>query len=129
MIKGKININGYWKVIIYFDIDYNFFYDISNELRKIGEQSLDIKRIKYNMKIQKAKAVTVTNINKKISIVAFNTHYDIFDYFNSIVHEAEHVKQAMLDAYEIEDEGEAPAYTIGYIASRFINIFIKSFVY
>lgn len=129
MIKGKININGYWKVIIYFDIDYNFFYDISNELRKIGEQSLDIRRIKYNMKIQKAKAVTVSNLNKKISIVGFNTHYDILDYFNSIVHEAEHVKQAMLDAYKIEDEGEAPAYTIGYIASKFINIFIKNFYY
>ncbi len=35
------------------------------------------------------------------------------DYINSIVHEAEHIKQAMLKAYRVEDKGEPPAYTIG----------------
>ena len=44
-------------------------------------------------------------------------------YNNSIVHEAEHIKQAMLRTYEVEDEGEAPAYTIGYLVSQMWHVF------
>lgn len=32
--------------------------------------------------------------------------------------EAEHIKQAMLNTYMIEDKGEPPAYTIGYLLQR-----------
>jgi hypothetical protein len=39
------------------------------------------------------------------------------------VHEAEHVKQALLRAYSVDDIGENAAYTIGYIVSRMYSIF------
>ena len=71
MFKHIININNYWKVIVYYNIDYNFF-----------------------------------------------------DYINSIVHEAEHVKQAMLAYYNIEDEGENAAYTIAYIATKMLQLIV-----
>jgi hypothetical protein len=45
------------------------------------------------------------------------------DYISSIVHEAEHVKQAILDTYDIEDKGEAPAYTIGYLVMQMYEVF------
>lgn len=46
-----------------------------------------------------------------------------YEYLNSIVHEAEHVKQAMLDEYDIEDAGEYPAYTMGYLVMRMYDVF------
>ena len=36
--------------------------------------------------------------------------------------EAEHIKQAMLEVYDVEDEGEAPAYTVGYIAMKILRV-------
>ena len=72
------------------------------------------------MSTHKAKAVTVSNIHKHISIVLFNKHDDTLDYVNSIVHEAEHIKQAMLKAYNVKDYGEPPAYTIGYLAMKML---------
>lgn len=72
----------------------------------------------------KAKAVTISSIDFKTSIVLFNNHKSYLDYINSIVHEAEHIKQAMLDAYNVEDFGEAPAYTIGYIASQMLKFLL-----
>ena len=37
-----------------------------------------------------------------------------------IAHEAEYIKQAMLDYYNIADEGENAAYTIAYIAMKML---------
>ena len=36
MIKQLIDIDGYWKVIVYYNVDYNFFSDIAFELKAIG---------------------------------------------------------------------------------------------
>lgn len=71
----------------------------------------------------KAKAVTISNISYHESIVLFNIHNSRYDYINSLVHEAEHIKQAMLHAYNVEDSGEAPAYTIGYLVMRMFEVF------
>ena len=120
MIKRVIKIRSYWKVIVYFDISYNFFHIIENELYKINCNKRTIREIYYNMYINKAKAVTISNVQLHISIVLFNRHTYYYDYINSIIHEAEHIKQSMLYAYNIDDYGEPPAYTIGYLASLMI---------
>lgn len=56
-------------------------------------------------------------------MVGFSRHRNAYEYLNSIVHEAEHVKQAMLDEYDIEDAGEYPAYTMGYLVMRMYDVF------
>lgn len=68
-----------------------------------------------------AKAFTISNTKNHISIVGFNKHFDIFDYLNSIIHESEHIKDAMLYSYNVENYGEPPAYTIAYIATKLIQ--------
>ena len=120
MIKRVIKIRSYWKVIVYFDIDYNFFHIIESELKKINCNKQNIRKIYYNMCINKAKAVTITNIKLHTSVVLFNKHKQYYDYINSIIHEAEHIKQSMLYAYNVDDYGEPSAYTIGYLASLMI---------
>ena len=121
MIKQLIDIDGYWEVIVYYNVDYNFFSDIAFELKAIGSPVERIDDIYYNLKYE-AKAVTCTNITKHVSIVLFNYHKSKYDYINSIVHEAEHVKQHMLKAYNVDDKGEPPAYTVGYIAMKMLMI-------
>lgn len=121
MIKQLINIDNYWKVIVYYDINYNFFNDVAYELDLIDVSPKVINDIYYNLKTN-AKAVTCSNYKNKTSVVVFNKHNNPYDYINSIVHEAEHVKQHILKAYEILDEGEPPAYTIGYIVMKMIQI-------
>ena len=70
-----------------------------------------------------AKAVTCSVISQYASVVLFNSHTSKADYIDSIVHEAEHVKQAMLSAYQVEDRGEPPAYTMGYLISQMYQVF------
>ena len=83
MIKQLINIDGYWEVIVYYNVDYNFFSDIAFELKAIGSPVEKIDNVYYNLKY-KAKAVTCSNIKEHISIVLFNYHKNRYDYINSI---------------------------------------------
>lgn len=121
MIKQVINVEDYWKIIVYYNVDYNLFDYIAYDFHRAGASDYVISRIYKTMKRRKAKAVTLSNRILHISVVVFNKHKDKLDYINSIVHESEHVKQAMLIAYNVKDEGEAPAYTIGFIVMKMLQ--------
>ena len=71
-----------------------------------------------------AKAFTYSNDKYRVIIVGFNIHFYKYDYINSIVHEAEHIKQAMLNYYNIPDKGENATYTIAYIAMKMLQIIV-----
>lgn len=120
MISRIIYIEHYWKVIVYYDIDYNFFDYIEETIRSISTPVEDIDDVYFSL-LTTAKAFTISNTKSHISIVGFNKHIDIFDYLNSIIHESEHIKDAMLYSYNVENYGEPPAYTIAYIATKLIQ--------
>lgn len=124
MIRKVFNIDNYWKVIVYYNVNYNFFNIISKELKYYGASNANVKRVYDKMSKRKAKGATISFYEERVSVVLFNTHKSYYDYINSIVHEAEHIKQAMLKYYSISDEGEEPAYTIGYLAMKMLMIMI-----
>lgn len=121
MIRRIVDIEGYWKVIVYTDIGYNFS-SLIKELIELGVSKYAIKTIKLELEYRKIKAVTISNLNKRRSVIIFGYHKYIEDYINSIVHESEHVKQSMLEYYQVEDKDEDAAYTVGYIASKIIQV-------
>lgn len=124
MIKRVIDVDNYWKVIVYYNVDYNLFNFIAKDLYKIGTSKYQIEEIYNRMYNKRAKAVTISSIYDKTSVVLFNHHRNYDDYRNSIVHEAEHIKQSMLYYYNIEDKGEAPAYTVGYLAMKMLKMIV-----
>lgn len=118
MVRQVFHIKHYWKVIVYYNLDYNFFSIVENDLYNYGATSSTIAKIYDSLYSKEAKALTYSNFNRHISIVIFNKHSSKEDYINSIIHEAEHIKQAILQEYGVLDEGEDAAYTIGYIVMR-----------
>ena len=125
MVRQQFDIQQYWKVIIFYDVDFDHFSIIVEDLVAAGAFSGLIWKIYDMLFYQQAKAATFSNPEEHISVVLFNKHDRREDYINSIVHEAEHVKQAMLEAYNVEDEGEPPAYTIGYLMSQMYRVFSR----
>ena len=123
MIRQQFDVGHYWKVTVWYSIDCNLFHIVAKELKEIGFAWSSIADVCWNMEQGKAKAVTCSSLDRHESIVIFNPHTSKADYINSIVHEAEHVKQSMLLAYMVEDEGEPPAYTIGYLVMRMYEVF------
>lgn len=125
MIKQVINVDNKWKVIVYYNIDYNLFHYVTDELRSIGVGERGLRRLAYLSSTGEVKAFTITHFRRGVSIVGFNKHRSVKDYINSITHEAEHVKQHMLEAYCVADKDEPPAYTIGYLASKMLMFFLN----
>lgn len=123
MIKQMFEVDGYWEVTIYWNVDYDLFYYIANDLKAIGFSRAAIEEVRKTMESGEAKAVTCSH--NHASIVLFNKHDSVSDYISSIVHEAEHIKQSMLKAYKVEDRGEAPAYTIGYLVKKMWEVFSR----
>jgi len=115
MIKKIFNIDNKWKVIVYYNIDYNLFDYIADNIYDLGKDNKLINRVYKMMKSGRAKAVTISSPLKKCSIVAFNPTNSKYDLINSIVHEAVHVMEAMLDYYNVDITGEPLAYTLGYL--------------
>ncbi len=115
MIKKVFNIDNKWKVIVYYNIDYNLFDYIANDIYKLNGSNKLVNRIYKIMKSGRAKAVTISFPVKKCSIVGFNSTKSTYDLINSIAHEAVHVMEAMLNYYNVDIEGEPPAYTIGHL--------------
>lgn len=123
MVRQAFDVDGYWEVIIYYDVDYDLFYYIADDLLQIGFTDEAIEGVRKTMESGEAKAVTCSR--NHTSVVLFNRHNSVSDYISSIVHEAEHIKQAMLKAYRVGDEGEHPAYTIGYLVKRMWEVFSR----
>ena len=115
MIKKVFNIDNKWKVIVYYNIDYNLFSYIADDIYNLGMSNKLVNRVYKMMKSGRAKAVTISSPVKKCSIVVFNPAKSDYDLINSIAHEAVHVMEAMLNYYNVNIEGEPPAYTIGHL--------------
>ena len=125
MIRQEFHVKKYWKVIVWWNLDYHFFNIVLKDMVIMGIDEKTIKDVYKMMKSRRAKAATINNIYKHESMVLFNSHNSKIDYINSIVHESVHVKQAMLESYHVEDNGEASAYTMGYLVSRMWEGFKK----
>ena len=122
MIRQRFYVKHYWEVLVFYNVSQDFFNMVAWELLAIGFPRKAIGEIFHELEYN-AKAVTCSNIEYHKSIILFNPHTSPQDYLDSIVHEAEHVKQAMLEAYQVEDRGEPPAYTIGYLISQMYPVF------
>ena len=129
MIIQSFNIEKYWRVIVCYNIGYNSLSTIKRVLLKLRFSYTDIQNIFNNLLSDKAKAVTCSNCQQHMSVVLFGYHSSFMDYIDTIVHEAEYVKQAMLESYNVDDEEEPPAYTIGYIAKRLLRFFFLNVIF
>lgn len=128
MTRQVFCVESYWKVVVYYNVDYDLFDVIDRDLRDNGADEYATDMMYRRMRYGSAKAVTFSSLDRRVSIVLFNEHSSVEDYINSIVHEAEHMKQAMLDVYGVNDEGEPPAYTVGYLVMRMWSVFKDLYV-
>jgi hypothetical protein len=124
LIRQQFSIQRYWRVIVYYNLDNGSLGNVQRDLKHVGFSTYKIRRLLNEILKGSAKAATCSNLKEHVSIVLFGVHKSKKDYINSIVHEAEHIKQAMLKVYHVMDRGEAPAYTIGYIVQKMYKVFI-----
>lgn len=95
MIYQEIDINGYWKIIVV----YNVF---------LGSKDTGF---------------TKTDFSKQLSIVGISDTSSKEQLINTIVHEAKHVQSNICRYYKIPEDSENAAYLIGYIVQKMYDKF------
>ena len=95
MIRQDIDVNGYWKVIV----AYNVW---------LGKRDTGF---------------THTDFNKKRSIVGISLTTSQEQFFNTLVHEAKHVQSHICMYYNVKENSEDAAYLIGYLAQQMYRCF------
>lgn len=95
MIRQDISIDGYWDLIVC----YNVY---------LGQNNAGF---------------THTNFRKKVSIVGIGIADSKKQMLNTIVHEAKHVQSHICKYYKVPEDGEQAAYLIGYIVMEMFKYF------
>lgn len=95
MIRQDIDINGYWKIIVVYNVDLG----------------------------QKNSGFTYTNFDKKQSIVGIGKATNKAQFLNTITHEAKHIQSHICKYYNVKEDGEDAAYLIGYIVQQMFHTF------
>ena len=95
MIRQDIDINGYWKIIVAYDVELG----------------------------QKDSGFTYTDFKRKQSIVGIGKSTSNSQLLNTITHEAKHVQSHICRYYKIKEDGEDAAYLIGYIVQQMYRVF------
>jgi len=97
MIRQDIDIDGYWTVIIAYDV-------------YLGEKN---------------SGFTHTDFNKKLSIVCIGNADSKKQFLNTIVHEAKHIQSHICEYYDIPEDSEDAAYLIGFLVMKMYEVFNK----
>lgn len=95
MIRQDISVNGYWDIIVCYEI-------------YLGQDNAGF---------------THTDFKKKQSIVGIGVTNSKAQLINTIIHEAKHVQSHICRYYNVPEDGEQAAYLIGYIVMRMYNSF------
>lgn len=95
MIRQDISVNGYWDIIVCYDV-------------YLGQDN---------------GGFTHTDFRKKLSIVGIGKVNSKKQLINTIVHEAKHIQSHICKYYNVPEDGEQAAYLIGYIVMKMYKCF------
>ena len=95
MIRQDIDIEGYWRIVVVYDV-------------YLGQDN---------------SGFTYTNYEKKLSIIGIGRASSKSQFLNTIVHEAKHIQSNICTYYDVPEDGEQAAYLIGYIVMKMYDIF------
>jgi len=95
MIRQDIDIAGYWKIIVVYNV--------------------------YLGKLDTG--FTYTKFNECKSIVGISRTSSQEQFLNTIVHEAKHVQSHICKFYNVDEDSEDAAYLIGYIIQKMHRVF------
>lgn len=120
MKKHRINIVGKWAFVFAYDVEESDLGEVGEWLESLGAEMKDIF---YAQKVltKQNTALTYTNPSLRMSVVCIGQQTDIAQWWNSVVHELEHLKNAITRYYDVEKDSEEEAYLLGYIMQKVIN--------
>ena len=118
MIKSVIDVDGYWSVVLFVNVDYDRYDIIESALTDILAPISVIDNIYDKISYKFNSGVTFSNPEFRTSVVCINKTTSREELINTISHEADHVQDAICKYYNVPLDSEDAAYLIGYLVGK-----------
>lgn len=116
MTQDYKDIDGYWGVLFVYGYDIDKDYDIIEEI--LYSFGLDTPAVRKSMRIlaEPNTGMAVTQPTLKMSVVFIGCTTSRGQWYDTIMHEIDHVQSAICDYYGVMQGSEEAAYLQGYLA-------------
>jgi hypothetical protein len=121
MTKHYIDIVKKWAVILAYDVAVTDLDELASWLDALGCGRKDIEKA-CKIALGVNNGFTYTNSDLRMSLVVISDASDKSQWWDTLVHEIDHVQSAICDYYDVPLGGEAAAWTQGYIMRKIINM-------
>ena len=118
MIKSVIDVDGYWSIVLFVDVDYDRYDIIESALTDILAPISVIDDIYYKISYKFDSGVTFSNPDFRTSVVCINKTTSREELINTISHEADHIQDTICEYYDVPLDSEDAAYLIGYLVGK-----------
>ena len=119
MVTQYINLgNNDWGIVVYYGTSKENFDEVYDTLIRFGCPKKDARKAARTVTDFLNTGLTFTNTDVKMSFVCVSDATSADEFVNTAIHEAKHVQSHVCEYYNIEEDEETAAYTIGYIVQR-----------
>lgn len=127
MIGQSFYIDKYdWQVVVLYEVSYYNKSYVINLLKQICNNDKIINQAANNLALRKFNTgFTYSNLDTQRSLMVIGKTDSIRELFNTIVHEANHLKSHIATVYNINEKGEEVCYLIGDIVRTMFRVFSK----
>lgn len=121
MTKHYIDIVKKWAVILAYDVEVTDLDELASWLDALGCSRKDReKAIRISLGVNSG--FTYSNSDLRMSLVVVSDATDESQWWDTLVHEVDHVQSAICDYYDVPLGSEAAAWTQGYIMRKMIDV-------
>ena len=118
MLWQRIDLDGYWlATVIYVPLEKDMP-GVAEALADLGCPDDDINATWHNMTEEWNKGYTWSNPARRRSITLIGRSTSWAQFFDTVLHETDHIVDEIMMAYDIMNYGEPPAYTQGEIGRQ-----------
>lgn len=121
MKKHYIDIVGKWAFIFAYDIEEKNLGEVGDWLEALGAKQSEIYRAQEVL-MGVNTGLTFTSQNLRMSVMCIGDADSDAQWWDTVVHEIDHLNNAIIRYYDVEHDSEEAAYLQGYIMRKIIDV-------
>lgn len=115
-----IDVDGKWGILLNYDFTEDDFDDIAAALRSFGMRLYKIEEA-LNVLSAYDTGMAISRDDLRMTSIYISKASSYAQFWNTVNHELMHAEQAILDYYDVDWDGEPPAYLAGYLLLRVVE--------
>lgn len=120
MTKHYIDIVGKWAFIFAYNIEEKALGEVGEWLEALGAEPRDIFRAQRVLTRMNT-GLTYSNTSLRMSVMCIGRADSETQWLDTIVHEIDHLKNAIINYYDVDNDSEDAAYLQGFIMKKIMT--------